>query len=68
MNSVLTYALEEKSESLERTLERALSALRFATNANLNLTPFESHHGREAITVLRNLTKKPSLRTLNWEN
>ena len=56
------------SEPLERMLERALAALRFAKNATLNLTPFEAHHGREANTVLRNLTKKPSLRNLNWEN
>ena len=49
-------------------VERALSALRFAKNATLNITTFEAHHGREANTVLRNLTKKPSLRNLNWEN
>ena len=46
----------------------ALGALRFAKNATLNLTPFEAHHGREANIVLRNLTKKPPLRNLNWEN
>ena len=31
-------------------------------------TPFEAHHGREANTALKNLTKKPTLRNLNWEN
>ena len=67
-NSVVTYARGEKSEPLERMLERALGALTFAKNATLNLTPFEAHHGREANKVLRNLTKKPSLRNLNWEN
>ena len=67
-NSVLTYAREENSEPLDRMLERALGALRFAKNATLYLTPFEAHHGREANTVLRNLTNKPSLRNLNWEN
>ena len=67
-NSVLTYAREEKPEPLDRMVERALGALRFAKNATLNITPFEAHHGREANTVLRNLTKKPSLRNLSWEN
>ena len=67
-NSVLTYAREEKPEHFERMLERDLGALRFAKNATLNLTPFEAHHGREANTFLRNLTKKPSLENLNWEN
>ena len=64
-NSVLTYAREEKPEPLERMLEKALGALRFAKNATLNLKPFEAHRGREANTVFRNLTKKPSLRNLN---
>ena len=67
-NSVLTYAREDKPEPLDRMVERALGALRFVKNASLNITPFEAHHGREANTVLRNLTKKPTLRTLNWEN
>ena len=48
-------------------VERALSALRSAANATLKITPFEAHHGREANTVLRNLTKKPSLQNLNLE-
>ena len=49
-------------------IERALSALsRFASNATLKISPFESHHGREANTVLRNLTKKPSKQNLNWD-
>ena len=47
-------------------VERALSALRFARHATLKISPFEAHHGREANTVLRNLTKKPSLQNLNW--
>ena len=64
-NSVLTYARENKPEPLDRMVERALGALRFAKNATLNITPFEAHHGREANTVLRNLTKKPSLWNLN---
>ena len=63
-NSVLTYAREDKPEPLDRMVERAL---RFVKNASLNITPFEAHHGREANTVLRNLTKKPTLRNLNWE-
>ena len=67
-NSVLTYAREDKPEPLDRMVERALGALRFVKNASLNITPFEAHHGREANTVLRNLTKKPTLRNLNWEN
>ena len=67
-NSVLTYAREDKPEPLDRMVERALGALRFVKNASLNITPFEAHHGREANTDLRNLTKKPTLRNLNWEN
>ena len=47
-------------------LERALCAIRFAVNATTKLRPFEAHHGREANTVLRNLTKKRSLQHLNW--
>ena len=46
-------------------VERALSALRFAPNATLKISPFEAHHGREANAVLGNLTKKPSLQNLN---
>ena len=46
--------------------ERALSALRFVPNASLKSTPFEAHYGREANTVLRNLTIKPSQQNLNW--
>ena len=67
-SSVLTYAREDKPEHLDRIIERALGALKFAKNATLNITPFEAHHGREANTVLRNLTKKPSLWNLNWKN
>ena len=66
-NSVLTYAREDKPEPLDRMVERALGALRFVKNATLNITPFEAHHGWEANMVLRNLTKKPTLRNLNWE-
>ena len=65
-NFVLTYAKEKDSGNLESMIERALSALRFAPNATLKISPFEAHHGREANTVLRNLTKKPTLQNLNW--
>ena len=65
---VLTYESEKEHESLECMVDKALSALRFSKNATTKLTPFEAHHGREANTVLRNLTKKPSLKNLNWEN
>ena len=58
-NSVLTYAREDRPEPLDWMVERALGALRFAKNSTLNIIPFEAHHGREANTVLRNLTKKP---------
>ena len=61
-NSILTYSREEPAEPLDKMLERALEALRFAYNATLKITPFKAHHGREANTVLRNLTKKPSLK------
>ena len=49
-------------------VDEALGALRFSKKATNKLTTFEAHHGREANTVLRNLTKKPSLKNLNWEN
>ena len=65
-NFVLTYAKEKDSGNLESMIERALSALRFAPNATLKISQFEAHHGREANTVLRNLTKKPNLQKLNW--
>ena len=67
-SSILTYAREDEPEPLDRMVERALGALRFAKNATLSITQFEAHHGREANTVLRNLTKKPSLWNLKWEN
>ena len=49
-------------------LSRALSALRFVPHSKTKLTLFEAYHGREANTDLRNLTKKPSLKCLNWKN
>ena len=67
-NFVLTYATEKGHKSLESMVDKALGALRFSKNATTKLTPFEAHHGREANTVLRNLTKKPSLKNLNWKN
>ena len=66
-NFVLTSVKEKDHGNLETMVERALSALRFALNATLKITPFEAHHGREANFVLRNLTKKLSLQNLNWE-
>ena len=67
-NFVLTYASEKEHKSLEVMIDKALGALRFSKNATIKLTPVEAHHGREANTVLRNLTKKPSLKNLNWKN
>ena len=49
-------------------ISRALSALRFVPHSKTKITPFEAYHGREANTALRNLTKKPSLKNLNWNN
>ena len=56
-NSILTFVQEKSPEPLEKMVERALGALRFSKNATLKISPFEAHHGREANTVLRNLTK-----------
>ena len=67
-NFVLTYASEKEHKSLECMVDKVLGALRFSKNATTKLTPFEAHHGREANTVSCNLTKKPSLKNLNWEN
>ena len=49
-------------------ISRALSALRFLPHSKTKLMPFDAFHGREANTALRNLTKKPSLKNLNWNN
>ena len=57
-NSILTYAPEERPETLEKMVEGALGALEFSPKATLKLTPFEAHNGREANTVRRYLTKK----------
>ena len=65
-NSILTFVQEKHPEPLEKMFERALVALRFSKNATLKVSPFEAHHGREANTILRNLTKKPSLQNLDW--
>ena len=65
-NSILTFAHEKNPEPLEKMVERALGALRFSKNSTLKISPFEAHHGREANTVLRNLTRKPSLQNLDW--
>ena len=65
-NLILTFAQEKNPEPLEKMVERALGALRFSKNSTLKISPFEAHHGREANTVLRNLTKKPSLQNLDW--
>ena len=46
----------------------ALSALRFVPHSKTKITPFEAYHGREANTALRNVTKEPSLKNLNWNN
>ena len=67
-NFVLTYASEKEHKSLEFMVDKALGALPFSKKATTKLTPFEAHHGREANTVLRNPTKKPSLKNLNWKN
>ena len=65
-NSILTFFQEKHPKPLEKMIERAHGALRFSKNATLKIAPFEAHHGRETNTVLRNLTKKPSLQNLDW--
>ena len=67
-NSILTYSREKPAEPLGKKIESAFGALQFANNATLKITPFEAHHGREANTMLRKLTKKPSSRNLIWSN
>ena len=49
-------------------ISRALRALRFVPHSKTKITPFEAYHGREANTALRNLTKKPFLKNLSWNN
>ena len=65
-NFILTFVQEKHPEPLEKIIERALGALRFSKNATLKISPLEAHHGQEANTVLRNVTKKPSLQNLDW--
>ena len=67
-NYVLTYLQENKNYKFGLMISPALSALRFVPHSKTKLTPFEAYHGREANTALRNLTKKPSLKNLNWKN
>ena len=67
-NHVLTYLQENKNYKFGAMISRALSALRFVPHSKTKLTPFEAYHGREANTALRNLTKKSSLKNLNWNN
>ena len=67
-NYVLTYLQENKNYKFGEMISRALSALRFVPHSKTKLTPLEAYHGREANTALRNLTKKPSLKNLNWNN
>ena len=43
-----------------------MSTLRFFQRSKTNRTQFEAHYGRKADTVLRNLTKRPILKNLNW--
>ena len=59
---VLTYVNEENQGNLETMVKRAIGALYFAPNPTIKMTPSEAHHGWDANTVLRNLTKKPSHR------
>ena len=66
-NYVLTYLQENRNYKFGLMISRALSALRFVPHSKTKLTPFEAYHGREANTALGNLTKKPSLKNLNWK-
>ena len=67
-NYVLTYIQENKNYKFGAMISCALSALRFVPHSKTKLTLFEACHGRKANTALRNLTKKPSLKNLNWNN
>ena len=67
-NYVLTYLQEIRNYKFGVMISRSLSALRFVPLSKTKLTPFEAYHGRESNTALRNLTKKPSLKNLNWNN
>ena len=67
-NYVLTYLQENKNYKFGEMISRALSSLHFVPHSKTKLTPFEAYRGREANTALRNLTKKPSLKNLNWNN
>ena len=67
-NYVLTYLQESQNYKFGVMISRALSPLRFVPHSKTKLTPFETYHGREANTAFRDLTKKPSLKNLNWDN
>ena len=60
----LTYAKEKNHGNPEPMIKREFSALKFAPNANHAI---RAHHGLEANTILRNLTRKPLLQKLNWD-
>ena len=61
-NFVLTYAKEDNLGSLETMVERALVLYDLRQTFSFKNSPFEVHHGREANTVLRNLTKNRQYR------
>ena len=65
---MLTYFQENKNYKFGVMISPALSALRFVPPSKTKITPFEAYHGREANTALRNVTKEPSLKNLNWNN
>ena len=67
-NYILLYLQENKNYKFGLMISRALSALQFVPHYKTKLTPFEAYHGREANRVLRTLTKKPSLKNLNWKS
>ena len=67
-NYVLTYLQENKNYKFGVMFSRALSPLCFVPQSKTKITPFEAYYGREANTALRNLSKKPSLKNLNWNN
>ena len=51
---------------LEEKFKRALGALRFSKITTLEIMSYEAHQLREAKTVLKDFTKKPSVQNLKW--
>ena len=54
--------------STSKAIKQIVSALRLTRQKTTQITPFEAHFGRPAITPLRNISTNPSRLNLTYEN